>query len=134
MLPHSFPTWTWNLLLPLLTNWTLSLLEPFGCHTLRSLDQHLLQVLDVCSTMGRRSFIFAAQTIWNSPPLILHSSLNPIFVPPLRLIISLFSLNPLPNLYWFDYRSSVLPQLPRPELEKVADWSLHSGGDSTFIY
>src|SRR5207244_938377 len=41
---------------------------------LRSSDLHLLDVPDVFSARGRRSFLFAAPTIWNSLPISLRSS------------------------------------------------------------
>ena len=40
---------------------------------LRSLDKHLLTVPDIRSANGRRSFTFAAPTIWNSLPIALRS-------------------------------------------------------------
>jgi hypothetical protein len=42
---------------------------------LRSLDKHLLTVPDIRSANGRRSFAFAAPTIWNSLPINLRSCL-----------------------------------------------------------
>src|SRR5207244_9386901 len=41
---------------------------------LRSSDLHLLDVPDVFSARGRRSFLFAAPTIWNSLPISLRCS------------------------------------------------------------
>src|SRR5207245_211676 len=41
---------------------------------LRSSDLHLLEVPDVFSARGRRSFLFAAPTIWNSLPISLRCS------------------------------------------------------------
>src|SRR5207245_11016417 len=41
---------------------------------LRSSEQHLLDVPDVRSARGRRSFLFASSTIWNSLPIFLRCS------------------------------------------------------------
>src|SRR3989442_16009393 len=43
-------------------------------HSLRSSDQHLLTVSFFKSSQARRSFLFAASTIWNSLPLALRTS------------------------------------------------------------
>src|SRR6184192_2022968 len=43
-------------------------------HSLRSSDQHLLTVPFFKSSQARRSFLFAASTIWNSLPLALRTS------------------------------------------------------------
>src|SRR2546426_9074377 len=49
------------------------LLKPYQPpRSLRSCDQHLLDVPDVRSARGRRSFLFAAPTIWNSLPISLR--------------------------------------------------------------
>ena len=40
---------------------------------LRSSDKYLLDIPDIRSANGRRSFLFAAPTIWNSLPLSLRS-------------------------------------------------------------
>src|SRR5207253_5881550 len=51
------------------------LLKPYQPpRPLRSSDQHLLDVPDVRSAQGRRSFLFAAPTIWNSLPISLRCS------------------------------------------------------------
>src|SRR6266516_1187909 len=51
------------------------LLTPHCPHdSLRSSDQHLLTVPFFKSSQSRRSFLFAAPTIWNSLPLVLHTS------------------------------------------------------------
>src|SRR6267154_2597471 len=42
--------------------------------TLRSSDKHLLTVPSFKSSQARRSFLFAAPTIWNSLPLALRTS------------------------------------------------------------
>jgi hypothetical protein len=50
------------------------LLTPYvPSRNLRSLDKHLLAVPDIRSANGRRSFAFAAPTIWNSLPIALRS-------------------------------------------------------------
>ena len=50
------------------------LLTPYiPSRNLRSLDKHLLKVPDIRSANGRRSFAFAAPTIWNSLPIALRS-------------------------------------------------------------
>jgi len=52
-----------------------SLLVPYNpSRTLRSSDKLLLTVPPIKSSAGRRSFFFAAPTIWNSLPLSLRSS------------------------------------------------------------
>src|SRR4051812_47484732 len=43
-------------------------------HSLRSSDQHLLTVPFFKSSQARRSFLFAAPTIWNCLPLALRTS------------------------------------------------------------
>src|SRR5207245_9640499 len=43
-------------------------------HSLRSSDQHLLTVPFFTSSQARRSFLFAAPTVWNSLPLALRTS------------------------------------------------------------
>src|SRR5207245_7380397 len=51
------------------------LLKPYQpSRPLRSSDLHLLDVPDVFSARGRRSFLFAAPTIWNSLPISLRCS------------------------------------------------------------
>jgi len=54
-------------------------------------DKHLLRVPDIRSATGRRSFAFAAPTIWNSLPIslrscsslaIFHSNLKTHLFPP----------------------------------------------------
>jgi Reverse transcriptase (RNA-dependent DNA polymerase)/Endonuclease-reverse transcriptase len=51
------------------------LLNPYvPTRNLRSLDKSLLTIPDIRSANGRRSFAFAAPTIWNSLPLVLRSS------------------------------------------------------------
>src|SRR5206468_1693314 len=70
----------------------LNLLIPYRplAHSLRSSDQHLLTVPFSKSSQARRSFLFAAPTIWNSLPLALrisssstsfHSALKTHFFP-----------------------------------------------------
>lgn len=52
---------------------------------LRSFDKHLLTVPDIRSANGRRSFTFAAPTIWNSLPVTLRScSTLPTFLSGLK--------------------------------------------------
>src|SRR5207247_1044083 len=52
-----------------------SLLIPYRLtQSLRSSDQHLLTVPFFKSSQARRSFPFAASTIWNSLPLALRTS------------------------------------------------------------
>ena len=54
-----------------------SLLVPYSpVRHLRSSDKLLLTVPSLKSTSGRRSFSFAAPTVWNSLPLTLHSARN----------------------------------------------------------
>src|SRR2546425_10002790 len=43
-------------------------------HSLHSSDQHLLTVSFFKSSQARRSFLFAAPTVWNSLPLALRTS------------------------------------------------------------
>ena len=51
------------------------LLNPYvPTRNLRSLDKSLLTVPDIRSANGRRSFAYAAPTIWNSLPLMLRLS------------------------------------------------------------
>src|SRR3989441_9562168 len=69
-----------------------NLLIPYcPAHSLRSSDQHLLTVPFFKSSQARRSFLFAALTIWNSLPLALrtpssstsfHSALKTHLFPP----------------------------------------------------
>src|SRR2546425_81615 len=56
----------------------------------RTSDQHLLTVAFFKSSQARRSFLFAAPTIWNSLPLALRTSSSSIhrFIPLLRLTFS----------------------------------------------
>src|SRR3989442_13240810 len=74
-------------------SYLLNLLIPYRplAHSLRSSDQHLLTVPFFKSSQARRSFLFAAPTIWNSLPLALrissssasfHSALKTHLFPP----------------------------------------------------
>ena len=70
----------------------LDLLSPYNpTRTLRSSNQNLLSVPDIRSSTGRRSFYFAAPTVWNSLPLNLrnadslssfHANLKTFLFPP----------------------------------------------------
>src|SRR5437870_9436071 len=51
------------------------LLKPYQPpRPLRSSEQHLLDVPDVRSALGRRSLLFAVPTVWNSLPISLRCS------------------------------------------------------------
>jgi hypothetical protein len=62
------------------------LLTPYvPSRNLRSLDKQLLTVPDIRSANGRRSFTFAAPTLWNSLPVALRSCPTlPIFLTELK--------------------------------------------------
>jgi hypothetical protein len=60
---HKQPSYLVDLLLPYVPT-----------RNLRSSDKHLLTVPNIKSAIGRRSFQFAAPTIWNTLPLSLRSS------------------------------------------------------------
>ena len=56
-------------------SYLVDLLVPYvPTRNLRSSDQHLLTVPNIKSAIGRRSFQFAAPSIWNTLPLSLRSS------------------------------------------------------------
>ena len=62
------------------------LLTPYNTtRNLRSTDKHLLTVPDIRSANGRRSFAFAAPTVYNSLPLSLRSCQSlPLFLTGLK--------------------------------------------------
>ena len=67
----------------------LELITPHNpTHSLRSANKHLLKVPDIRSANGRRSFSFAAPTVWNSLPLPLRTSPSlPIFLSQLKTLL-----------------------------------------------
>ena len=77
---------TYKTLLYQQPSYLLELITPHNpTRNLRSADKHLLKLPNITSANGRRSFSFAAPTVWNSLPLSLRSCPSlPLFLSALK--------------------------------------------------